>query len=1293
MGLFRDFEVLLCFVVASSQYSLIKSVQPDAASPMHGHNHIIAFSRPIYFVLCSTSLIILHSLSSLSPSFINQHHHHVLHRRHDEYSADLTICLPLIFVFGLLPQINTFLLYIFEQVEIHIFGGTALTSLTGAFFSMTRNIICLSILYAFCLGSLWVSWLPNTVQHLLFSIFCGVLVSIAYHLSRYTNNPIVMLLVGSDGGSSSGVGGSGGSDKSASTDPLTQQLEKSVSDRLYSDIITCLFTAIIVFAVTKSTAFTSPALQPFLLDLLIYTTSVIGFILHYILPQLRLETPWMCLSHPILKSPERNLFEVKGPSRVMPYEKFYLWMCFVERNIFLPATLLNALNISVCSMVDAGGDSGGAGVNIFLVISVCGLKMFRSSFNHASSQFYTIFITKLLFSYDYAHYSRTFLVDYFVVSILLYKIRELMMKLKFIMTYIAPWQITWGSAFHAFAQPFSIPHSGLMFLQTLLSSITSSPVSPFFGSTIFLISYPRPIKFWEKDYNTKRLDNTNTRLALQIDAAGVKSDDDNLNSIFYEHLTRSLQRSLAGDVALGRWGEVRQGDCYVMASDYLNALVHVVEKGNGFLTFQLRGLEFRGTYCQQREVEAISEDVGSNAGFCCCKPGHLPHFLSVNASFGQRWLAWQVIAGMYVLEGYSVSDNSAATMLHAFDFKKMFITYYVKCIIYYTIRSPKLDSWLTNESLQQTLTQFSSPSYVDVDPIFTSTIDIDYDFRLQGVSRGSFVGAYSDWIKYCAQRRDENMDTTCDSFLATLCYTLSLLCRRSLYVDAHHNSSINDIQFFLYGLYNLFKGDIRINSLKDEWVFMDMQLLKRVVAPAVRMALKLHQDHFISPEEYVRNQSLYDSIASYENDMVISHEGDPAWRNAVLSNVQSLLSLRHVMDEGNNEYKIIMLTKKYLNFRVIKVNSECVRSFWSGQLQELIFLRNNNSERGSIQNAKQSLRNIINSSCDQPIGYPIYVSPLTTSYLGTNPQYVSVAGKEMDWWAMFSLFRRFWSRLKTRCNSSCASGRSIMAVDDPTTSCRNLSINNNNNNINNNNNNNNLINVNNSGNNNNSININNNTNNINNNSNNNNSVNNGSSSAVPLRNKRSQLNGGSLVSTDSSGKPNLALSSLVGLVNDQQKQQQSQQQQTQQQMSQQPQPPQQQLQLQQQQQQPLQQQQQPQPQMKEVITQRVQIIDPSKMFDNINLGRPIDVQWPFETWRKLGGRNAWGGWTPEAGVEGILVHRWTPCHRDPVKRSNTDKTILLVKVLDKYVPMAEGGVVYQTSGSGGYGSSGFGGVE
>ena len=60
-----------------------------------------------------------------------------------------------------------------------------------------------------------------------------------------------------------------------------------------------------------------------------------------------------------------------------------------------------------------------------------------------------------------------FILFYFVTSIVFHKLYEFYLKVQFVITYIAPWQITWGSAFHAFAQPFSVPHSAMMFLQVL----------------------------------------------------------------------------------------------------------------------------------------------------------------------------------------------------------------------------------------------------------------------------------------------------------------------------------------------------------------------------------------------------------------------------------------------------------------------------------------------------------------------------------------------------------------------------------------------------------------------------------------------------------------------------------------------------------------------------------------------------------------------------------------------------------------------------------------------------------
>ena len=84
-------------------------------------------------------------------------------------------------------------------------------------------------------------------------------------------------------------------------------------------------------------------------------------------------------------------------------------------------------------------------------------------------------------------------------------------------------------------------------------------------------------------------------------------------------------------------------------------------------------------------------------------PGHLPNMLSMNAAFSQRWLAWEVTAKKYVLEGYSITDNSAQNILEVYDLRKVLVSYYVKSIIYYTARSPKLDEWLLNPAIIEAL--------------------------------------------------------------------------------------------------------------------------------------------------------------------------------------------------------------------------------------------------------------------------------------------------------------------------------------------------------------------------------------------------------------------------------------------------------------------------------------------------------------------------------------------------------------------------------------------------------------
>uniref|UniRef100_A0A6M2DZ74 Pecanex-like protein n=1 Tax=Xenopsylla cheopis TaxID=163159 RepID=A0A6M2DZ74_XENCH len=1069
---------------------------------------------------------------------------------------------------------------------MHLFGGNATCSTLAAFFGVLRSILVVLLLAGPAYAGLVEA---GSTQHILFSIFCALLVSLSYHLSRcasdYTQlwvlikkhvlpneffyTPVIAMAEkkvstedrressesttcgessaetetrrcsGQDnnfidlpkmcqnstnihdlGTKTNGPPGVGNSDQS---DPLPGKLLTTVTARLRNDLLICPLIAIAVLALHSSTVFT--VLQPDLNRVLRITAGCVGFVLHYLVPQLRSHLPWLCASHPILRAPpiinHSTLPHGRDSRAVMNipwFERVAALLATAERCALLPLVALATLTADSIKVADKFGPVMGT----FLVV-ICGLKFLRCCYSDPAIQFKILIFAELFFSYDCKTCSETFLIDLPLATIGYRKFSELLLKFQFVVTYIAPWQITWGSAFHAFAQPFSVPHSAMLFLQAGVSAVISAPLSPFLGSAIFITSYVRPMKFWERDYNTRRADHSNTRLASHLERDVVVSDDNNLNSIFYEHLTRSLQHSLAGDLELGKWGPVSQGDCFVLASDYLNCLVHIIELGNGLCTFQVRGLEFRGTYCQQREVEAISEGVEDNDGCCCFQPGHLPHMLSLNAMFFVRWLAWNVATSHYVLEGYSISDNSAITTLQVFEFRKVLITYYVKSIIYYTAISDKLQRWLSPKSkIQKSLeTSWNNSKYVDVDPVFNNNLDEDYDFRASGITRGSFCNIYLDWIQYCASRRSSNLDASLSSPLVSLVLGLSILGRRALGAVAHH--SVSSVEFFLHGLHALFKGDFRVTSPRDEWVFADMDLLHSVVAPAVRMALKLHQDHFLSPDDYEDPAILYGSMSGvctkraeqararreeeflsgnastnqrhYQNcgdedsrsdlstklqsashrrsrsyshqsfrhqsrasrnrrsednrqsmslsealdqdsicdgtcsaqcgGLVISHEADPAWRAAVLSGTPNLLALRHVMDDGADEYRVIRLLKRHLSFRVIKLNRECVRGLWAGQQQELVYLRNRNPERGSIQNAKQALRNIINSSCDQPIGYPIYVSPLTTSYVDTHEGVISVIGGPFTVSKLKQTVVSLWARIRMRCRQGCSSGEQI----------------------------------------------------------------------------------------------------------------------------------------------------------------------------------------------------------------------------------------------------------------------------
>ncbi|ELK05085.1 Pecanex-like protein 2 [Pteropus alecto] len=154
-GFGRDlWLLLLCHVMASCQYSLLKA-RPQAAFVFQGHNRIITYSRPIYFcALCGLILLLdagakarrapthtVYGLQLLSPESLRS-------------ARDLVMaclyCFPAISLLGLFPQVDTFCVYLLEQIDMLLFGGSAVSGVTSAVYSVGRSVASATVLHVLC---------------------------------------------------------------------------------------------------------------------------------------------------------------------------------------------------------------------------------------------------------------------------------------------------------------------------------------------------------------------------------------------------------------------------------------------------------------------------------------------------------------------------------------------------------------------------------------------------------------------------------------------------------------------------------------------------------------------------------------------------------------------------------------------------------------------------------------------------------------------------------------------------------------------------------------------------------------------------------------------------------------------------------------------------------------------------------------------------------------------------------------------------------------------------------------
>ena len=1072
--------VVLWYVVAAAQYSLLKSVQPDPGSALLGERGL-AFARAVHFVLIGSIAIAVdtfkHTLGQTALYTVEVHNGAVALVCRD-VMLYVILALPFLWLFGHIPTwLRAMFHHILEQIDILMFGGGGSVTAAGAIWRFASSAVAFALCSGVCFAALNSEVAVQTEEAPLnfsnatkggrFSVFCGLVTAFGFIISRLPSDFTLIKKALRDWSCHQPIDGTGtgtrssecgvdeddnndtnddGDDKdiddladgvtggldakggkaaapSGSKASLAAKIEKErvsgISRRFAWDLLFSLLLGaaatvlhLVGFFNIESTAFATT------FQALAVT---VGGIIHYIIPELRRQYPWQAFREPLLR--EEQVARAKWINRVS------VWGHVAESYLLWPVVVLTAVSTNGAGMARKFGAGATA-----VVLSVYAIKVMRKGFSNGALLWGSLLLSTTFFRYDLRNsnggISEGLPLDMLLTTVVLAKIHGLWLRLGFAFTYVVPWNTKDTlEASTVVLYPLQFPHTAMIVFQCAVATLFAAPIYPVMGSAIMLVSYFRPIRFWERHFSTKRLDDTHTVSDPAVPRPrydpGVTAK--NLDSSHYRFLREMLEAHLSSAFAKGQWGSPHPGDIFVLTDidNHMTAFVHIIDIGNGYVTFQLRGLEFSGTFCQMVELECMEQSTPDLEQDRKQFPFFSRWVLAFRAMTALRWRTWSSTNMRFSLPGYSVSRFRADSLFGAYDSRRLLLKRLTQAMLYYMIADDHLEDWLEVESVVE---RCNRPPTIVRDRQFASSIDPDYSPRSGGITFDCFVRVFSSWIRRCVESKYQHLGRPVPfggddggSFggyerLFRFCFQASVFVRLKMIAKRTKRRGDGQVDRFLHGYNALFRGDFSPCTPTDAWLFNLSGLVGGAIHSGVRMALILHQDDLVMKDEYEDEEALYDALQDYDDvhgpmHQIVCSETDPRWFAGIMARAPSMLSLRYNLDDSseNREFFVIRLTKRDRDYKIYKLNKEAVRGLWASQQQELLFFKNSNAERGSIQNAKTVLRNMVSQSCDEPVGYAIYVSEMAHSI----SEHIS---DESPWTLTRRMFQRIGAALHKKTN-------------------------------------------------------------------------------------------------------------------------------------------------------------------------------------------------------------------------------------------------------------------------------------
>ena len=627
--------------------------------------------------------------------------------------------------------------------------------------------------------------------------------------------------------------------------------------------------------------------------------------------------------------------------------------------------------------------------------------------------------------------------------------------------YCIHFQLSWGSIAHGILQPLATPQSGLTLVSVLISSIAKSPVLTVIGSTFALPSFPRLQRFWFNSTSSPTVDTDEQKYTQAIQPDVEKGEDlmkiyDEIqngkrqpsNAIFYQVIAESLKSKLFELVKTGKFGPKVHSGCFFLlfgGEDEYTIIIHLIEVNSEYVNFQIRGLELKGTLCQQREVQELMAKVPSLERF--------PSVVHPRWMYIQRLRCWKNVSNGVYLDCYSLANNKVYDVLASFDARATFFRY----IIYQTIYSvakllksekEEVKSWLSRmddfpdfheclrklgkesstsikksqESLPRkpkyNMTQFVETLHEKVeksealDEISTIILKNDESGTLEALKKflkmntvvlndrdliyiakesvgrrknrflelfqyNDYMKKYSTFAELVFSQESLELSEDEKNEVLEFCLALSYQTSISLGLKVIKSKSLSTL---ISNLNAAFHGNLNI---QQTWTMIDnMRIWNSVIIPGIKTCIGLLTDYFImyyGSEEDIEPDEVLDSLNQPQH---VYNEYDPVWRQKILDKQDrdQIMTFRYnkVSDGARTQdaFQFMTCTPMEKNFKLFSLNEEMVKSVWTTQEHELVYLQSTDSERGSVQYRPPILRNMIASSTNLPLGYPVYVSPI-----------------------------------------------------------------------------------------------------------------------------------------------------------------------------------------------------------------------------------------------------------------------------------------------------------------------------